>query len=146
MRRLVPAAILTAAALAVLAAAGGVPVASAAKPTTTTVVPTTTSPANVIYVSPVGDYATPATANISGSATCTDPSGFGTVTFNNAPGTSYVIAGETQVVCDGQSHTWATTITSPSGSFTPGQAYLIEATLVAGGTTTGPLLFKVALQ
>lgn len=145
-RRMIPVAILAAAALAVLMAATGGQVASAAKPTTTTVVPTTSGPVQHFTVDPLGDYVNPAAANISGTATCTDPTGFGTLTFTNPAGTPYVIAGDKQVVCDGQPHTWATTITSPSGSFAPGQVYLVQATLVVSGTTTGPQLSKLVLR
>jgi hypothetical protein len=150
MRRSFPllAASLALAALTGLALMSGPPSAQAAKPTTTTSPIPTTTAGNVqdFTVNPLGDYTSPATANISGTATCTDPTGFGTLTFTNPTGTPYVIVGETQVVCDGQPHAWAATITSPSGSFVPGQAYLVQATLVAGGTTTGPATFKVVLR
>lgn len=122
--------ILMALAAVLTVAAGGVSSAAKPSPSTTT---TTTAPRLTFVIYPLGDYTSPASANITGSATCTDPTGTATLTFTNPDGTSYLIAGETRVVCDGQPHEWAATITSPSGSFAPGQAYLVQGTLVAGG-------------
>lgn len=98
---------------------------------------------NEVRVSPLGQVTSPATANISGTARC--DGGVGTVTFSNPTGTPYVITSTPkEVVCDGVSHPWAHTITSPTGSFKVGGTYLINAVLVAPSGTIGAT-FKVTL-
>jgi hypothetical protein len=82
-------------------------------------------------VSPLGAWTSPATGNISGNATC--DGGVGLITFTTLTGTPYTVSGQTEVVCDGASHTWAATIVG--GPWARGQAITFGATLTAPSGT-----------
>lgn len=82
-------------------------------------------------VSPLGAWTSASTANISGNATC--EGGVGLLTFTTLTGTPYTVSGQTEVVCDGVSHSWAATIIG--GPWGRGQAIVFGATLTAPSGT-----------
>jgi len=89
-----------------------------------------------------GVFVSTASANITGTAICDDPSGTGTLTFSTVVGTPYTVTGSTPVVCDGVRHDWAATITG--GPWSQGQAITLRGTLVAGSGTVSKI-YKVLL-
>lgn len=94
-----------------------------------------------LTIHPQGAYDSPTTAHLTGTATC--EGGTGTITFTNPFTPTPVVTGSVAVVCDGQPHTWAATITG--GPFSVGQTILIRGTLTSPGGSTS-YVQKVTLQ